>query len=142
MFKRLVQFISVLSLSILVLGGVWSLCTGLTKTKQSSRSNAIERVNFETHAVKSSVELHWEKAKELQQHVDDRAFEKPEESDTKLSNKDYGHSNPILADLLYRNIAFSLFSLRYNSKSSSLDSGVFITSYNSERIIFLQHFRI
>ncbi|KGE15994.1 hypothetical protein [Sphingobacterium deserti] len=142
MYKRIVQFISVLSLLILVVGGVWSLCTGMIKNQQFSRSTAICHVNLGNHAAKSSVDLHWEKTKELQQRADDRAIEKPEESDAKPSTNNAEHSHPILADLLYKNITFSLFSLLYNSKSFPLDTGLLITCYDSERIVFLQHFRI
>ena len=142
MYKRIVQYIAALLLSILVIGGIWALSQRIIHNQNFTSSFTTYHVKVGSNVAKSSVDLHWEKRKELQQRVDDRAIEKPEENDAKPSTDSEGHSLPIVADLLYENITFSLFSLLYNSKSFPLGSALLITCYDSERIIFLQHFRI
>ncbi|WP_133638554.1 hypothetical protein [Sphingobacterium paludis] len=97
-------------------------------------------VNYGNKSV-NTASFHWEKGKKKPHHIDDRAVEKTEESDVKQSNTNDGLSFPLVADLLYKNIRFGLFSLLYNSKSAPLDVVLF-TCYDSERFILLQHFRI
>ncbi|GEM_PF-1800889 len=142
MFKRVAQFIAVLSFSMLVIAGVLQICIGMP-TNDSVVSTRIQlslrRPDAPQHI---NVGLHWEKGKELQQRVDDRALEKPEESDTKPSNNKDDLSFPLLEDLLHKHITFSLFSILYNNQPFAHESDILITCYDSERFIFHQHFRI
>jgi len=142
MFKRVAQFIAILSFSMLVVTGVLQICIGMP-TNSSVTSTKIKLSPFRPNTAQhTDVGLHWEKGKQLQQHVDDRTLEKPEESDAKPSNNKDNLSFPLLADLLHKHITFSLFSTLYNNQRFAHQSDILITCYDSERFIFHQHFRI
>ncbi|GHE23368.1 hypothetical protein [Sphingobacterium griseoflavum] len=143
MHNRIAQFISVLSLAILLIGGVLGIFSGTSKYTRSLQAfQQLFETRHHSHSDKVAIDHRWEQQHKNQHTHDSRAIEKPEESDLKPSTANENLASPLLALLLHKDIAFSLFSLLYNNKPTAAHSALLITCFDSERFMLFQDFRI
>lgn len=143
MTKRVVQFIAILLILVLHIGGVLNVYASIASPQKQTPNlygQKLQVSNQETPET-TDADFHLNKGKKTQHPLDEGAYEKVEESDSsRLAESNFPF--PLLADLLQQTITFSLFPLLYNNKQLNESTEQHFTCFDGEMFILYQDFRI